>query len=131
VPMRAGVDPTSFLTTHGPVHTRGTSLKCLLRYSCGGTTFKTGSKGCLRSPRANIHDVEVSTRRTVVPSINSLHDLSDGRLVWLEQNGPSSASGRKKKVWKLPHGTMKFTVSLTRSNNGAVSDRHTSSPSQT
>jgi hypothetical protein len=58
---------------------------------------------------------EVCKRLTVDPSMNSLHDFSDGRLVWREQNGPSSASGRKKYAWKLPHGTMKFIVSLPQS----------------
>ena len=115
--MRAGVDPTSFLTTHGPEHTCGMSLKCLLQYSCG-TTFKTGSEGCLRSPRTVHHTLEVKIttfeickRRTVDPSINSLHDLSNRRLVWSKQNCPSSATGRKKYVWKLPHGTMKYLCS--------------------
>ena len=63
---------------------------------------------------------EICKRCTVDPSINYLHDLSDRRLVWRKQNSPSSASGQKKYVWKLPHGTMKFTadISCTRRKRG-------------
>ena len=55
---------------------------------------------------------EICKRCTVDPSINYLHDLSDRRLVWREQNSPSSASGQKKYVWMLPHEMMKFTADI-------------------